>query len=149
MFAAALWNIWRTRNERVFDSPMEGEGTIIQRCIRLVRLTTQARLKDKQSVPTTSGIHRGKSHWTLPSNPWIKLDTDAAWRETDSYVDAELWGAYVGLNLAWEAGFRQVTDALAKGAPFDNLELIFFASPPCSIVRLLHEDMLLVGTGTD
>ncbi|KAE8726578.1 hypothetical protein F3Y22_tig00006613pilonHSYRG00064 [Hibiscus syriacus] len=116
-------------------SPMEGEGTLIERCSRLVQLMLQARLEEKPSVTTNTRIHRGHSHWMLPPAPWIKLNTGVTRRETDCYarcdgiardnavnwlfgfskfigacsvIDAKLCGVYVGLNLAWDAGFRQV-----------------------------------------
>ncbi|KAE8680158.1 hypothetical protein F3Y22_tig00111392pilonHSYRG00374 [Hibiscus syriacus] len=113
---------------------MEGVATIIERSARLVQLTLQARMMDKPVVTKTAVFHRCSFHWMLPSSPWIRLNTDAAWTETDGrarcgvakdssgtwlfgfskfigiclIIDAELWGAFVGLTFAWNAGFRQV-----------------------------------------
>ncbi|KAE8676704.1 hypothetical protein F3Y22_tig00111582pilonHSYRG00728 [Hibiscus syriacus] len=106
LFGTILWNLWLAQNFKVFETPMDNGSSVID---------------------------RSKHLWSPQPAHWIKINTDGARRESDgsascggvaryssgswkfgfsifigacSVFNAELWGAAVGLDLAWNAGFR-------------------------------------------
>ncbi|KAK2642276.1 hypothetical protein Ddye_024039, partial [Dipteronia dyeriana] len=124
LFAVTLWFIWKWRCEKIFYPnfvlPL-CPGKII---LRYVGSWLFANAKLEDSVPEESRMIS-----------WEKLIVDGSWlpelgsiamggvnkndrkswlvgfalnKGTGSVIEAELWGILVGLNFAWNAGFRKV-----------------------------------------
>ncbi|KAE8707058.1 hypothetical protein F3Y22_tig00110387pilonHSYRG00750 [Hibiscus syriacus] len=124
-------------------------------------------------------------YWSPPMEGWFKVNTDAARSEVDgrascgglirdnigrwragfakfigicSTLEAELWGIYIGMVLAWDLGIRRVivesdnkeaillvsgvavrhVDKLAKLTPPDSFDIAQFTSPPLELRTLLQ-----------
>ncbi|KAL4335934.1 hypothetical protein GQ457_07G000840 [Hibiscus cannabinus] len=104
------------------------------RSVQLVHITEQALVNRLVKKSRGSAIASGPLYWGSPPPSWVKINTDGARRGDDGYasrgvardssgtwmfgflkfigvcsvLDAELWGAYLGLYFAWNAGFQQV-----------------------------------------
>ncbi|KAE8707679.1 hypothetical protein F3Y22_tig00110377pilonHSYRG00046 [Hibiscus syriacus] len=112
---------------------------------RLVALILSARTKNRYE--SAAGIHsyQNNLHWIPRQRDWIKLNSDGAWCNENDLArcggiawdersewkfgftkfidicllfDVELWGAYLALYYAWDAGFRHVV------LEIDSLEAI-------------------------
>ncbi|KAK0603530.1 hypothetical protein LWI29_005964 [Acer saccharum] len=131
LFVVTLWFIWKWRCEKVFDVNFTippSPGKIVMQYVESW-LDANAKLED--SYPKKSCM----LSWTAPPPGWVKLNVDGS-RISDSgfiaaggiirnerkswlvgfalnkgsgdVIEAELWGIFEGLNLAWKAGFRKV-----------------------------------------
>ncbi|KAK8609722.1 hypothetical protein V6N13_093137 [Hibiscus sabdariffa] len=134
LFGAVLWNIWLARNAVVFNSPSCFPNPIIQSSRLLVERTLQAYSAVRGSVRSVRTAS-ATTQWTPPEEGWLKLNTDGAKRNQDGslmcggvlrdhtgswhfgfskYIgfcevfEAELWGVWCGLQLAWEKGCRRI-----------------------------------------
>ncbi|KAK8598510.1 hypothetical protein V6N13_094479 [Hibiscus sabdariffa] len=134
MFSAILWNIWRQRNDRVFNNVTDEWGSIITRSKWLAATSAAAAVAPcNQSSILSGSIAVGNLvvHWNPPTDGWLKLNTDVARSPIDgrascegvlrdhegnwiqgftkfigrcSVVETELWGIATGMELAWLFG---------------------------------------------
>ncbi|RYR57450.1 uncharacterized protein LOC127747673 [Arachis duranensis] len=49
----------------------------------------------------------GQLKWQAPMMNWIKVNTDGVAKNTNAFL-AELWGLYIGMEMAWTLGFKKV-----------------------------------------
>ena len=129
IFLAALWNIWYSRNERVFsDSHLTHHG-LIRKILHLADLCSSI------FVSNPVRIERRWVGWSMPQNNFVKLNCDGSsignpgragfggliWRANTEWVVGfsshvnqadnlcvELLALRRGLDLAWSLGFRRV-----------------------------------------
>ncbi|KAK8656310.1 hypothetical protein V6N13_098264 [Hibiscus sabdariffa] len=164
-----LWNIWRQRNDRVFNGTTETWGSVIARSKWLAaRSAVSGAESGQQSVRSagTSAVTATPGRWCPPGDGWMKLNSDGARSSLDgdascggvlrdhnggwirgfskfigkcSVVEAELWGIATGLDLAWDMGYRRV---MVESDSADALRLLqrrSTGSGPFSILCYLHK----------
>ncbi|KAK0586448.1 hypothetical protein LWI29_007016 [Acer saccharum] len=131
LFAVTLWFIWKWRCEKIFIpkfSLPDCPGMII---LKFVKDWLDANLSGDSSIVKKNCFIA----WSPPPLGWVKLNTDGSWRPEfgsisaggvirnnekawlvgfalnkgmGNVLEAELWGIFEGLKLAWRAGFRKV-----------------------------------------
>lgn len=130
VFIIICWWLWKQRNEKMFNGRNLGVNTqFLRRQVKYVMAACDSNLR----TPTSS--REILVCWKLPLSDWIKLNCDGAskgenrlascggvlWDQTGkwlrgyaanlgiaSVVEAEIWGVYYGLNLAWMEGYRRI-----------------------------------------
>ncbi|KAL4280844.1 hypothetical protein GQ457_03G019340 [Hibiscus cannabinus] len=160
LFPAVLWNLWKQRNDRVFNGVTEEWGSVVARSKWFADSSTAAAatLRIQHAAVASNS-------WCPPEDGWVKLNTDGTRSSIDgraacggvlrdhtgtwirgftrfvgrcSVVEAELWGIGTGMALAWELGYRQLvieTDSV------DALRLIEQRSKgggPFTLVHRIH-----------
>ncbi|XP_019150780.1 PREDICTED: uncharacterized protein LOC109147628 [Ipomoea nil] len=131
LFPHILWNIWKARNEVVFDNFWPTTTEILKRARR-------SELDDYQALFKHNGVMNAKQiwvHWTPPLAGIIKLNSDGAKKATSSMASAggllrdhkgtwlmgftikigitnsfvaELWGLREGLRVAKHYGYANI-----------------------------------------
>ncbi|XP_039002230.1 uncharacterized protein LOC120128655 [Hibiscus syriacus] len=108
LFSVVIWNIWRAQNAKVFETPLDGDGAIIERSSRLIQVTLQPQVGVSPSAKNNAIICRGPDSWTVPPAPWIKINADAACSGTDNY--ARCGGVAQDSLGNWIFGFLKFID---------------------------------------
>ncbi|KAF7811130.1 putative ribonuclease H protein At1g65750 family [Senna tora] len=166
IFAYACWYIWRMRNAEVFDNSRIGNADPVLAILKLS--TDSSRAFDRISSGNFGHSAQVQRFicWEKPSSGWVKFNVDAARRESlnlsacggiardsvgrfiigfmrslgdASVLNAELWGIFCALEVAWSAGFKKVLvesdSLLAVNLVNDSIPL----SHPCSpILSRIH-----------
>ncbi|KAK8598157.1 hypothetical protein V6N13_095547 [Hibiscus sabdariffa] len=153
VFAAVLWNLWRYRNDRVFNNHAAEWGSIITRSRWLAEVTATA----ASTVRILHGSLSGPNDWTPPAEGWLKLNADGARSlvngsascggvlrdhrdssEALQMVQQHASGSdpYIIVSYIREVARsnNSVADWLAKFASDINFDVIFFESPPDGLV---------------
>ncbi|CAN1138929.1 Putative ribonuclease H protein At1g65750 [Linum perenne] len=144
-----MWLIWKARNERVFENASVTSDQLRLRVhfwIAGVRETMKAY---SQSISNTT-VRRRESllSWIHPPDDWVKVNTDGSVRAPDnlaaaggfvrnshgrilgafsanlgscSVMRAELRGADLGLQLAWNLGVKKVILELDSRAAVQSI----------------------------
>ncbi|KAK3231085.1 hypothetical protein Dsin_002966 [Dipteronia sinensis] len=130
-FAVTLWFIWKWRCDRVFDSVFQ-----LPRCPgKIIWNYADEWLAANTDMDKVVGMKSYLICWTPPPLDWLKLNVDGiSIPDTSSIsaggvirdsnkrwligfalnkcscivIEAELWGIFEDLKLAWNAGFRKV-----------------------------------------
>ncbi|XP_038688673.1 uncharacterized protein LOC119987842 [Tripterygium wilfordii] len=135
MFVVAIWSIWRSRNDMVFN---DKDYLVDSKLMWIKRYL--AEIKQAFSLHASVLVRKGMYGlqmigWSPPPQGWVTLNTDGCskgehgaagaggllrdyrgvWLKgffanigSCGSIEAELWAAIHGLRLAWEEGFRQV-----------------------------------------
>ncbi|KAK2656616.1 hypothetical protein Ddye_009668 [Dipteronia dyeriana] len=167
VFAITLSFMWKWRCESVFNHefklPSCPGKIILQFIIDWVNATNAL---DKNSNMTTYFLS-----WIPPSQDWVKLnvngnmlthsnvivaggvfrDCKKDWlggfalnKGIGSVVEAELWGIFRGIKIAWKHVYREcnrVADDMACLGHSLGLDTIWFDNPSTQIVDLLEDDV--------
>ncbi|KAE8711340.1 hypothetical protein F3Y22_tig00110295pilonHSYRG00009 [Hibiscus syriacus] len=135
LYGSVIWNLWTRRNRQIFDPDYCEVESLVQRSRRLQNEATHAlAISNAWREQQTKKEDRSKS-WCPPPQGWYKLNTDGAQRPDSelatcgglirdaqgewivgfakpiracSVLDAELWGVFEGMTLAWNQGVRDV-----------------------------------------
>ncbi|KAK0578627.1 hypothetical protein LWI29_013416 [Acer saccharum] len=136
-FACVLWYLWKWRCNKVFDVNF----SIPQSPNLIIKLFAKSWLEANTTVSNKVAVMH-QIAWVEPAENWVKLNIDGSrnpisgiitaggvlrnqWKVwlkgfamkigVGSVIEAELWGLYEGLQLAWSFGCRKVcveTDSL-------------------------------------
>ncbi|KAK9018022.1 hypothetical protein V6N11_001012 [Hibiscus sabdariffa] len=158
LFVSIIWQLWKARNDLVFNGTPPDAGNILQRSILWARYYNEC-------VPLTTPVcpvQPTALHWQRPSTGWVCLSTDGAvsiatgmgsvggiFRSDDGSwilgfnktigilrpLQAELWGILLGLQLAWENGFERLLIQSDNREAIKRLNASTASSDPCSLVR--------------
>ncbi|XVE83745.1 hypothetical protein DITRI_Ditri16bG0111000 [Diplodiscus trichospermus] len=110
LFGVGVWRIWFWRNQALYDRnsrPIHSKGEDIRCRVREI-------LKIDEAITQSRGkqnIQEIRVRWWPPIWPRAKLNTDGAVNNATGICDvkeAELWGLYKGLIMAWEEGIRKL-----------------------------------------
>ncbi|CAJ2642097.1 unnamed protein product [Trifolium pratense] len=127
------WYLWKWRNKTIFDADFRRPNNptvLIQRFIKDVEYSTMKSLHIGPKLKDT--IYIG---WKRPGEGWVKLNSDGAcknkgevagcgglFRDSDGRwikgytkkieacdaLQAEMWGLYLGLDMAWREQFSHL-----------------------------------------
>ncbi|XP_019167697.1 PREDICTED: uncharacterized protein LOC109163410 [Ipomoea nil] len=130
-FIYTCWEIWKARNQRIFENTASAPMDIMRRANNLTLDTVEVFLNKKC-------VHVGKMRWVCwqpPETGWIKFNTDGAFKRNTGLASAgglardhkgewlfgfmtnigvsnsfaaELWGLREGLRLAYDRGLSKV-----------------------------------------
>ncbi|CAL1366987.1 unnamed protein product [Linum trigynum] len=135
-FGFTCWFLWRARNGFIFSDIVEAPNKLSQRILAWEVVAQQSKQADQNLSLGRSGSRRDVAvGWRPAPTGWITVNSDGSllrpsgstavggalrdWqgRLLGAYTmnlgkctitRAEIWGALKGLELAWEAGHRQV-----------------------------------------
>ncbi|CAN1766597.1 Putative ribonuclease H protein At1g65750 [Linum perenne] len=113
-FGITTWTLWETRNERIFEGKNPSKSSILARIrfwSRLVSTSfvTARNIRQKQSDGSVIGRGRGAaSGGCIRDGEGGILDAFACNLGRCSITRAELTGAVIGLERAWDIGARKV-----------------------------------------
>ncbi|XP_050216415.1 uncharacterized protein LOC126667478 [Mercurialis annua] len=134
-FGITCWNLWTHRNNLVFKNDRRSSDAIVMMINQMVNFTIKAQQFAMLSNPGLGPKVEHLIGWDPPPPNWLKLNSDGAVRGPTnraasggvarnssgewmfgysrligrcSVLQAELWGALDGLNLAWSRGHKQV-----------------------------------------
>ncbi|CAL1366122.1 unnamed protein product [Linum trigynum] len=135
-FGITCWMIWKQRNEEIMDWKTYSEAGLISKIMSWIQVYKQARINEEKSIVAPRNQHIQTSvAWKPPREGWIQIQTDGSvlqnsgkaaaggllrdhlGRCLDAFTcnlgsctitTAELRGAEIGLQRAWERGFRKV-----------------------------------------
>ncbi|KAK8602614.1 hypothetical protein V6N12_052419 [Hibiscus sabdariffa] len=116
IFGYVIWNLWLSRNAFVFDNPLEDNGSILQRSLRLKELSCRVRAAG-QVLPIDGNKSTSPTLWWCPPPDWHKINTDTS----RVLVDGRASGiGMVRDHLGrWRLGFHKFIDS----APRPNLTI--------------------------
>ncbi|XP_019152396.1 PREDICTED: uncharacterized protein LOC109149189 [Ipomoea nil] len=133
-FAITAWWIWKWRNDRVFNGVEKDINEKIAWLHRQFKEVEDVLSRNAEQGGRQREDTRRKQPWRPPNEGWIKVNTDGCARTkghsacggvlrnnegqyiggfskkigTCSALEAEVWGIYVGIQKAWELGYRKV-----------------------------------------
>ncbi|KAK8572182.1 hypothetical protein V6N12_028243 [Hibiscus sabdariffa] len=158
LFVSIIWQLWKARNDLVFNGTPPDAGNILQRSILWARYYNECVTLTAPVCP----VQPTALHWQRPSTGWVCLSTDRAvsiatgmgsvggiFRSDDGSwilgfnktigilrpLQAELWGILLGLQLAWENGFERLLIQSDNREAIKRLNASTASSDPCSLVR--------------
>jgi ribonuclease HI len=132
-FMTTCWHLWTWRNKAIFEEGFQRPDNptyVIQKFIMSIEEVSQDHLKNNPHQ--RESVYIG---WRRPSNGWVKLNCDGACkgkgelagcggilRQSDGRwikgfsrkigacdaLHAEMWGLYLGLDMAWSEGLSHV-----------------------------------------
>ncbi|KAG7573124.1 Ribonuclease H domain [Arabidopsis suecica] len=164
MFSMAVWWAWKWRCRDVF-----GERKLCRDRLKFIKDLAEevrrAHAGTLNSSPPHARVER-LIRWLAPNEGWVKITTDGASRGNPGLAAAggairnadgewlggfainigscsaplaELWGAYYGLLIAWDKGFRRVELDLDSELVVGFLKSeMSNAHPLAFLVRLCH-----------
>ncbi|KAK8607988.1 hypothetical protein V6N13_023446 [Hibiscus sabdariffa] len=167
LFPAVLWNLWKQRNDRVFNGVTEEWGSVVARSKWLADSSTTAAETMHNPHAGLSGTHAAVAacSWCPPEDGWVKLNTDGARSSIDgraayggvlrdhtgtwirgftrfvgqcSVVESELWGIATGMALAWELGYRQLVIETDSADALRLIEQKSKGGGPFTLVHRIH-----------
>ncbi|KAE8675071.1 hypothetical protein F3Y22_tig00111701pilonHSYRG00075 [Hibiscus syriacus] len=139
-------------HDEIWDMYFIASESVLLQSSRLTREAVRALVKrNSEKINRAPRVDRNGC-WTAPPAPWFKLNTDGARQSSTgwaafgglirnhssnwvtgfsksigfcSVLDAELWGIYIGLQLAWEGIFESLLSKLTarKRSPFSIVNL--------------------------
>lgn len=134
LFGITVWKMWQFRNEETFQNTTY----TLSRAIIIIRTTEKEVKRARNIYPTGKEPHNQSpenERWIPPPSGWAKINSDGAVsqitnkaaaggviRDSNSNwisgftsslgqcspLEAELWGVFHGLQLAWSLGLRQI-----------------------------------------
>ncbi|KAK0605740.1 hypothetical protein LWI29_030217 [Acer saccharum] len=159
IFAVTLWFIWKWRCDKVFNPSFQvprGPGQIVWSY-------AADWLASNSGLEADTGLPMRLISWSPPPLGWVKLNIDGSFNRDlgsisaggvirddrklwltgfavnkglGSVLEAELWGIFEGLKLAWYAGFRKVlVESDSQSAVSILTNAIPFHHPLFHIVR--------------
>ncbi|KAK8496590.1 hypothetical protein V6N12_003523 [Hibiscus sabdariffa] len=107
LFSAVLWNIWKQRNDRVFNGVTEEWGSVVTRSRWLAASSAAAatNLRYQQVRALGTGAAVSPINWCPPDAGWVKLNTDGARFSVDGR--ASCGGVLRDHNGVWIRGFTR------------------------------------------
>ncbi|XP_039007198.1 uncharacterized protein LOC120134886 [Hibiscus syriacus] len=115
LFGSIIWNIWLSRNAVAFDSPLEDNGSIIDRSRRLQMMSILANQSERASHVQeanliSTNMEEKRNIGTKPAIDWFKVNTDAGRNATNGNTTCagNCGGIYIGMTIAWGQGIPQL-----------------------------------------
>ncbi|KAK8556925.1 hypothetical protein V6N12_003314 [Hibiscus sabdariffa] len=158
LFVSIIWQLWKARNDLVFNGTPPDAGNILHRSILWARYYNEC----VPLIAPVCPVQPTALHWQRPSTGWVCLSTDGAvsiatgmgsvggiFRSDDGSwilgfnktigilrpLQAELWEILLGLQLAWENGFERLLIQSDNREAIKRLNASTASSDPCSLVR--------------
>ncbi|KAK8477373.1 hypothetical protein V6N12_013818 [Hibiscus sabdariffa] len=127
IFVSILWQLWKARNEHVFNSIPQSPTAVWNKGIFWARCDMESFLPPLIRSPDSRSLH-----WTGPEPGWVCLNVDATVSASTSFgsvagllldqigswlsgfqkaigvlqpLQAELWAVLIGLLFVWDQGF--------------------------------------------
>ncbi|KAE8728983.1 hypothetical protein F3Y22_tig00004035pilonHSYRG00077 [Hibiscus syriacus] len=162
LFSSTLWQLWKSRNDKVFNNVPHATDDICSRSVTWARYYHEGRSR-AASIQST---HPERAYWKAPDLGWICMNVDGAIASTTSYgsvggvfrdhegswilgfnkpigimkpLQAELWAILTDLQLAWDHGFELLqiqTDSLEAVHLLDKSDA---TSSSMSLVRSIDK----------
>ncbi|CAN1342712.1 Putative ribonuclease H protein At1g65750, partial [Linum perenne] len=98
LFGVACWSLWKTRNEAIFTDIRTTPEALSYRIRHWTSTVGEALILALQSPPAKTVVDVS---WMPPPPEWMNL-------RICSITRAELRGAMIGLQIAWDRGFRRI-----------------------------------------
>ncbi|CAN1178075.1 Putative ribonuclease H protein At1g65750 [Linum perenne] len=148
LFGIICWNLWKTRNERIFSDSRSTATSVAVRAVKWLRIVTEAAEQSVQNISIGRGRRTAQIAWDPGPENWVTLNSDGSVdtqrgkaaagglvRNSEgrcllafsmnlgicSVTRAELRGVIEGLHRTWEAGFRSVVAQLDSSAAISIL----------------------------
>ncbi|GMJ03912.1 hypothetical protein HRI_004060400 [Hibiscus trionum] len=130
LFISTLWQLWKSRNDYVFNGIIPADAATLARAVTWATYYRDSKIHS--SIQPRTRMVQG---WGRPNSGWVALNVDAAVAATTSMgaiggtlrndsgqwllgfqravgacstLHAELWAIYNGLQLAWRQGYDMV-----------------------------------------
>ncbi|KAK8537620.1 hypothetical protein V6N12_043773 [Hibiscus sabdariffa] len=133
LFISTVWQLWKARNDLVFNDICFDAILVHQRSVLWARYYAEKNSSAASSHPASPPAH----YWQRPAEGWICLNTDGAISSLTDPLQAELWDILLGLRLAWENGFEKILVQSDNKEAIKRLNETTSASAPCALVRAI------------
>ncbi|KAE8663066.1 hypothetical protein F3Y22_tig00113123pilonHSYRG00209 [Hibiscus syriacus] len=162
LFSSLLWLLWKRQNDHVFSASCWPLEDLLHRGIALAKHFTEF----SPSKHAQSSDPMERVSWVKPLAQWLCLNTDGAMdvvagsssiggvirSNNGTWItgfnkhigisnpfQTELWGVFVGLQVAWSLG-NLVAEKMAKLSTPSHPSLILHDQPPHEVTHLLDRD---------
>ncbi|GMJ14454.1 hypothetical protein HRI_005114600 [Hibiscus trionum] len=107
VFAAMAWNLWKHRNELVFQGAMDQPSSILHRSITWACYYAEASCFSRSLNTKMLRKLTGAQGRIKPPSGFVCVSVDGSIR-VPSVFKTEIWAIWTGLCLTWENGFERV-----------------------------------------
>ncbi|KAK9021456.1 hypothetical protein V6N11_011443 [Hibiscus sabdariffa] len=169
IFVSTIWQLWKSRNDFVFNAVLHSKEIVVSRAITWARYYSgccppRNGVTTLHCEPPTMGSNAGavgglfRDH----SGAWIAGFQQAIGK--CSPLHAELWALFIGFQYAWELGFttlqiqtdckecwmtdiiriprdgNRAADMLAKSTDTSAHDMLRLLTPPRALISLLQDE---------
>ncbi|XP_061366310.1 uncharacterized protein LOC133309544 [Gastrolobium bilobum] len=106
-FGVTCWMLWQARNNMVFRNENCSPENLCQKIKIFVQNVIHADSVLDAAAVSVVIKEVDMVLWRPPQKGWIKINSDGKIGQGNA-LKAELWGLLLGLQVAWEHGFRKV-----------------------------------------
>ncbi|KAK9035017.1 hypothetical protein V6N11_077068 [Hibiscus sabdariffa] len=135
LFISTIWQLWKARNDLVFNDAHFNDDILLQRIhwklpeLGWVCLTTDGAVSLRTGIGSVGGVFQADDgSWITGFNNIIGIVCP---------LQTELWGIFLGLQLAWENGFERLLIQFNSKEAIKRLTSMQASSDPCSLVRAI------------
>ncbi|KAK9002328.1 hypothetical protein V6N11_025012 [Hibiscus sabdariffa] len=108
VFGSILWNLWGSRNRKIFDPDAIDGGNVLERCRRLAMEATRAIESKHLSHRSNSSVRQSSVRRNPPRSGVWKLNVDGA--RNLAYGSASCDGVIRDSHGTWIVGFSKYID---------------------------------------
>lgn len=162
LFMVLCWNIWKRRNERIFEGKSRFNECIIAQAKGMMSCLERVQTKTSSINWHGNGIQNCDLRWKPPETSWVSLCVDGAFSMTQQtrgcggllrnsagqfitgfslhldegdHLSAELWAILIGLKIAWDAGVRKIVVESDSAEAISLTEVTNYSiHPDCHII---------------
>ncbi|KAK8514667.1 hypothetical protein V6N12_057564 [Hibiscus sabdariffa] len=162
IFSAFVWQMWKRRNDIVFNNDRQSDHSYCARIIAWAR-SFHGSISAPSAARDTAPSFANQVSWKAPEQGWVCLNVDGAvslqsgfgaigglardslgdwlvgFSKPVGHSDAlqtELWAIYTGLKFAWESGFRHL---LVQSDCRQAIDLIYSNAASSSMLSLVRD----------
>jgi ribonuclease HI len=161
IFMVACWHMWKWRNKTIFEDDFQRPNDPTYVIIKMVEDIDKC-IHHPLNIRHYDTIFIG---WKRPREGWIKLNCDGAYKDslglagcgglfrdsdgrwikgysrkigTCDALSAEMWGMYLGMQLAWRQGFHHLQVESDSKSLVDMItgKVKFNGNPPTLVRRI-------------